>query len=233
MPARSRSATSRRRSSAVSPAPPGRRSCAQGSWSIARALVTGWTSYDRGPRQTRSNGSDPRTAQSRSARSGGGPLVTSCPDYPCAPADIGREPQPPYAPNASGRAERPVRRGIDRNAHGVSQRTDQAGVCAFSLTSRITQRDGTIGRDAPGCRTLLYPGDPGPHRPAPPRRSRASGRLPEPPACSMIPGWRPPPGPGSPGTAGTRPAARPSRSPVLEPGGIRASRLGSRSPPVP
>jgi hypothetical protein len=55
-----------------------------------------------------------------------------------------------------------------------------AGVCAFSLTSRITQRDGTTGRDAPGSRTLLYPGDPGPHRPAPPRRSRASGRLPEP-----------------------------------------------------
>src|SRR6266568_3527866 len=55
-----------------------------------------------------------------------------------------------------------------------------AGVCAFSLTSRITQRDGTTGRDAPGSRTLLYPCDPGPHRPAPPRRSRASGRLPEP-----------------------------------------------------
>ena len=63
-----------------------------------------------------------------------------------------------------------------------------AGVCAFSLTSRITQRDGTTGRDAPGSRTLLYPGDPGPHRPAPPRRPRASGRLPEPPAYSMIPG---------------------------------------------
>jgi len=45
-------------------------------------------------------------------------------------------------------------------------------VCAFSLTSRITQRDSTTGRDAPGSRTLLYPGDPGPHRPAPPRRSR-------------------------------------------------------------
>ena len=43
-----------------------------------------------------------------------------------------------------------------------------AGVCAFSLTSRITQRDGTTGRDAPGSGTLLYPDDPGPHRPAPP-----------------------------------------------------------------
>jgi len=32
------------------------------------------------PRQTRRNGSDPRTAQSRSARSGGGLLVTPCLD---------------------------------------------------------------------------------------------------------------------------------------------------------
>ena len=75
----------------------------------------------------------------------------------------------------------------------------QAGVCAFSLTSRITQRDGTTRRDAPDSRTLLYPGDPGPHRPAPPRCSRASGRQPGTPAYPMIPGWRPPPGPGSPG----------------------------------
>ena len=74
-----------------------------------------------------------------------------------------------------------------------------AGVCAFSLTSRITQRDGTTGRDAPGSRTLLDPSDPGPRRPAPPRRSRASGRPAGTPAYSMIPGWRPPPGPGSPG----------------------------------
>ena len=37
------------------------------------------------------------------------------------------------------------------------RRHGQPGVCAFSLTSRITQRDGTTGRDAPGSRTLLYP----------------------------------------------------------------------------
>ncbi len=30
------------------------------------------------PRQTRRNGSDPRTAQSKSAKSGEGPLVMSC-----------------------------------------------------------------------------------------------------------------------------------------------------------
>ena len=33
------------------------------------------------------------------------------------------------------------------------------------------------------------------------------------PAYPMIPGWRPPSGPGSPGSAGTRPAARPSPEP--------------------
>jgi hypothetical protein len=62
----------------------------------------------------------------------------------------------------------------------VHKRSRTAGVCAFSVTSRITQRDGTTGRDAPDNCTLLSPGDPGPRRPAPPRRSRASGRLPEP-----------------------------------------------------
>jgi hypothetical protein len=94
-----------------------------------------------------------------------------------------------------------------------------AGVCAFSPTSRITQRDGTTGRDAPDNCTLLYPGDPGPHRPAPPRRSRASGRLPEPPACSMIPGWRPPPGPGSPGIR-----RHPGGSPAIPEPGPRTRR---------
>jgi len=53
------------------------------------------------------------------------------------------------------------------------------------------------------------------------------------PAYSMIRGGVRLPAPGRQGSAGTRPAARPSRSPVLEPGGIRASRPGSRSPPAP
>ena len=38
-----------RSSSAVPPAPPGRRSYAQGRWSVAPAPVTGWTDCDRGP----------------------------------------------------------------------------------------------------------------------------------------------------------------------------------------
>jgi hypothetical protein len=42
-------AISRRGSSAVLPAPPGRRSCAQGRWSVARAPMTGWNEHDRGP----------------------------------------------------------------------------------------------------------------------------------------------------------------------------------------
>jgi predicted nucleotidyltransferase len=60
----------------------------------------------------------------------------------------------------------------------VGQLRRSAGLCAFSLTSRMTQRDGTTGRDAPGSRTSCTPGDPAPHGPTPPRRSRASGRLP-------------------------------------------------------
>jgi hypothetical protein len=76
---------------------------------------------------------------------------------------------------------------------------NQAGVCAFSLTSRITQRDGTTGRDAPGSRTLLYPGEPG-TAPAGSTATFTGARPPAgTPAYSMIPGWRPPPGPGSPG----------------------------------
>ena len=80
-----------------------------------------------------------------------------------------------------------------------------AGVCAFSLTSRITQRDGTTGRDAPGSPTLLYPSDPGPHRPGPTATFTGVRPPAGTPAYSMIPGWRPPPGPGSPGVGRTRP----------------------------
>ena len=101
-------------------------------------------------------------------------------------------------------------------------------LCAFSLSSRITQRDATTGRDAPGSCTLLHPGARDRNgqilcyvhgRPA---AARNRGLL-DGPGCVCLPA------PDRPGSAG----ARPSRSPVLEPGGIRASRQGSRSPPAP
>ena len=38
-----------RMSSGVLPSPPGRRSCEQGRWSVARAPVSGWSDCDRGP----------------------------------------------------------------------------------------------------------------------------------------------------------------------------------------
>jgi hypothetical protein len=50
MPASSLAPITRRRSSAVLPAP-GRRSCAQGRWSVAIPPVTGCTDYDRGPQE--------------------------------------------------------------------------------------------------------------------------------------------------------------------------------------
>jgi len=79
-----------------------------------------------------------------------------------------------------GRAQITVMHARDRPVSALEDRSYRRECARSPLTSRITQRDGTTGRDAPGSRTLLYPGDPGPHRPAPPRRSRASGRLPEP-----------------------------------------------------
>ena len=76
------SGTSRRRSPAVLPAPPGRRSPAQGRWSVARAPVTGWTDHDRGP-PGRRGGTDqiraPRNRDPRQAEEG--PLVASGPDH--------------------------------------------------------------------------------------------------------------------------------------------------------
>ena len=88
-----------------------------------------------------------------------------------------------------------------------------AGVCAFSLTLRITQRDGTTR-----ARHTEQP-----HPPVPPATRDRTGRL-----HRDIHG-RPPPGPGSPGVRRHRPAARPSRSPVLVADGIQTSLPGSRS----
>ena len=94
------------------------------------------------------------------------------------------------------------------------------GACAFSLTSRITQRGGRTGRDAPGSRIVLYPGDPGPHRPGATAATFTGARPPAgTPACSMIPAWRPPPGPGSSGVR-----RHPPGSPAIPDPGPRARR---------
>jgi hypothetical protein len=53
--------------------PPGRRSRAPGHWSMAHAPTARWTDHDERAQGRRgATGPDPRTAQSRSARSGGG-----------------------------------------------------------------------------------------------------------------------------------------------------------------
>jgi hypothetical protein len=105
-----------------------------------------------------------------------------------------------------------------------------AGVCAFFLAPRITQRDGMSGRDLPGSRTLLYPGDPG----TAPADSIATFTGVRPPAGTpgllddpglVAPASRPriargpqAPGrqPGHPGVRSSSPAAsgRPGRDPV-------------------
>jgi hypothetical protein len=91
------------------------------------------------------------------------------------------------------------------------------------VTSRITQRDGATGRHAPGSRTLLYPGDPGPHRVS--VACRNPGLLDD---SGLASASRPriARGPQASGRQPGHPGAR-----ILEPGGIRAFRTGSRSTP--
>ena len=94
-----------------------------------------------------------------------------------------------------------------------------AGVCAFSPTSRITQRDGTTGRDAPDNCTPPVPRRPG-TAPAGSTATFTGVRPPAgTPAYSMIPGWRPPPGPGPPGVR-----RHPAASPAIPEPGPRARR---------
>ena len=107
-----------------------------------------------------------------------------------------------------------------------------AGVRAFFLASLVAERNAGTGRDAPGSRTLLYPGDPGPRRPLPATfrgvRPSVGTR-----ACWMIPRWRPSPGriargPQAPGRQAGDSGARSS-----SPGGIRASLPGLPLAPAP
>ena len=99
----------------------------------------------------------------------------------------------------------PVRDVVEAVSPTAETPSRTAAPCAFSLTTRITQRDGRQGTDAPGSRTRV----PGP------------GRKPE-PGRWMSPGWRP--SPRSPAVSG-HPAGSPAvRSPSSSLGGIKASR---------
>ena len=113
--------------------------------------------------------------------------------------------------------ERPQSRRRDRSA---ARR-------AFSLASHITQRDGETGMRtrraaAPSC--------------APATRDRTGllhRDVPGPGPRWMIPGWRPSPGPGSPGSPCIRPASRPSGTHPRVPAASGRPGPGSRSPPAP
>ncbi len=65
------------------------------------------------PRQTRRNGSDPRTAQSRSVRSGGGSSRHVPPRITCTQADAEREYRPLCTLPAIARAERLFMRDLE------------------------------------------------------------------------------------------------------------------------
>jgi hypothetical protein len=105
--------------------------------------------------------------------------------------------------------------------------TITAGVCAFSPTSHITQRDDGIGMRHAGPPHPPAPRRPRPHRTAPPRRPEARSPL-------YDPALAPVPGPGSPGVSMHLAGIPAIREPILEP--LAASGRpgqGSRSSPAP
>ena len=84
------------------------------------------------PRQTRRNGSDPRTAQSRSATSGGGSSRHVLPRMTCAPGR--HRARAPSAMHATGHAERPAMRS---SSHGsISPRDETERRFPFTLGSQ-------------------------------------------------------------------------------------------------
>jgi hypothetical protein len=102
-----------------------------------------------------------------------------------------------------------------------------AAVCAFSVRSRVTQRDGVAGRGHAGKPHLAAPRRPGTHWRAPPRRS---GGL---TACRslarwMMPGWHPSACPGSP-----RGLPASGRQPAIQETSLSSCSIGASRPGLP
>ena len=107
-----------------------------------------------------------------------------------------------------GRTDRPTLRPIPGAAVIPSQPCISAAVCAFSVTSRVTQRDGVAGRGHAGKPHLAAPRRPGTHWRAPPRRSGGGpDRLPKPGSLDAAGAGTLPPAPDHPGSPGIRSAA--------------------------
>ena len=83
------------------------------------------------PRQTRRNGSDPRTAQSRSATSGGGSSRHVLPRMTCAPGR--HRARAPSAMHATGHAERPAMRSSSHGSISPRDETERR----FPFTSGV------------------------------------------------------------------------------------------------
>jgi hypothetical protein len=109
-------------------APPGRRSCAQGRWSVARAPVTGWTDHDKripGRRGGTDRTRAPRNRDPREAETG--PLVASCRDY-LALRPTSSVNDAPVAVNAIGRwGARNAQLCVMKMARGPEWRTVHNG----------------------------------------------------------------------------------------------------------
>ena len=150
MMAGSRPPSPRRRRPAVLSAPPGRRSRDQGRWSLVRAPVTGWTDRDRGPpadaeERTRSAHRAIDIREKRRRVLSSRPVRITFRVQPTSSVSSGR---PPCTPSASGRAERPVRHGIDNHRPGRPRHIETGGRRAFPRIVPVTQRH-TLERHHP------------------------------------------------------------------------------------
>ena len=148
--------------------------------------------------QPRPGSPTPSSAATGGTTAGPMPVTTSAPGRPATCSNARAR---PISRHRSSRYGSPPSRS---QASIRPHRT--AGVCAFSVTSRVTQRDGGTGHGHAGKPHLAAPRRPGTHWRAPPRHSggltacRSPGPLDDsrraPFAC-----------PGSPVSPGTRPAA--------------------------
>ena len=166
---------------------PGRRSCAQGRWPVARAPATGWTDHDRGPQADAEERitSAHRAIEIREKRR----RVLSS-----HPAGITLALQPTSSVSAAAthpigqrtrRTPRSARHRWSRARRITTYRT--AGQRTFSLILHVTQRDAGIGRRRSGQPHPPAPRQPGDHSSRLRRGVPGPGRLTD-PGRRMIPG---------------------------------------------
>jgi len=104
----------------VQPAPQGDEGPLQpGRWPVVSAVTTGWSNHDKGPRKDAKSPTNRCTAQSRSARSGGGAFCHVLPGLPASKCLISYA-RPGQSPSAVRSGSSRVRRRDLERAKGVA-----------------------------------------------------------------------------------------------------------------